>query len=1162
MKILKTLKITCFIVVFTISQFTNAQEGSPFQTNFIPDDESLTENYSICNDKDGVLIIANRKGILTFDAEDWKLIQTPELPIVVSFDPKSQIVFVGCRNSLGYLNKNYFGDYEYIKLSDNQVGAIIQIAYAGNYVYFMSPTYITRINTKNFKDILQWKASEKTPFQTLIPLKNQVLVDIAGIGLESTDDKVLKPFLNDFSLSGKVLFALNYDESSVLLGATDNKCYLFNGVTVKPFILQDQQYISDGSIVDAKNLDNDKIVISTVGAGCLVFDRKTGKTVFTANYQTGLPDDEIFALATDKNHGVWLAHSYGLTRIDAGIPVKNFSYYKGLSGNLQSIEFLNGKLFIGSSNGVYYLDKKKDYVEYTIKEPQKTETSALPAKKTEQHDVSKEVSKSEQAQPKEQKRGFFGRLFSRKSKNDETVAKEEEKSTGSEEESAPKTSIWNILGVNKAKESQSERQDLQHKVYKISSITHVYNKIPNFEHKCKQLLLFNGKLIAVSVVGIYEINEFKATLMLPNVEVNYIYAEPQTNTLYLCTKTGVLKETINKGKWNETEFPGLKKEPVYSFARDIFENYWIGAESKTYRIKLKKDGSLKESKTFLFNVDSRERVIVRIINKKPAFFLSSGIYSIFNDSVQMNLPLSHYVGTNTKYFFPQQDNTFIRNGQDWISLSASNGIDSIVPTYLNLFDKINTIYKDNTSNLWLINDNSTIYKVDQKGIEHYSSDFNAFIKHFSGASNVPFSLYGVELDKKNHQVKIYISAPFYVRPNSNQFQYKIGDQEWSEWSSQPYFGIYLANSGKYEIHVRAKNIFGKISEEKILRFSIKKPFYETFWFYLLCVIALVYLIYLFIKFRERNLLHEKEVLEQKVKERTKQIEEQKEEIEAQRDNLAEKNEQILIQKEAIIIQSDKIALQNREIKDSIRYAKRLQTAVLPDNDIISSLLSDYFVLFKPKDIVSGDFYWVNSKNDKVIAVAADCTGHGVPGGFLSMLGVSLLNEISAIDKDFKANEILNLLRVRLKSTLIKEGHDQNETKDGMDIALVIIDKKQMKVQYAGANNPLYLIRNKEIIEYNADKMPVGSFIAEKESFTNNEIDIQHDDQLFMFSDGFRDQLGGPNEKRIKSPGLRKLLLEVNENPMRKQKELIDKFFEDWKGDYEQVDDILIFGIKI
>jgi serine phosphatase RsbU (regulator of sigma subunit) len=219
-------------------------------------------------------------------------------------------------------------------------------------------------------------------------------------------------------------------------------------------------------------------------------------------------------------------------------------------------------------------------------------------------------------------------------------------------------------------------------------------------------------------------------------------------------------------------------------------------------------------------------------------------------------------------------------------------------------------------------------------------------------------------------------------------------------------------------------------------------------------------------------------------------------------------------------------------------------------------------LFRPKDIVSGDFYWVNKIDDKIVIAAADCTGHGVPGGFLSMLGISLLNEISVSEKSFKANEFLNILKARFKSTLIKEGHSDDETKDGMDIALCIIDRKKNKLQYAGANNSIYLIRNHELIEYDADKMPIGSYIGEKESFTNNEIDLLPDDEIFLFSDGYRDQLGGENAIRLKSPYFRKLIVDIHDKPMKKQRELLEKFFDDWKGEHEQVDDIMVLGVKI
>ena len=526
--------------------------------------------------------------------------------------------------------------------------------------------------------------------------------------------------------------------------------------------------------------------------------------------------------------------------------------------------------------------------------------------------------------------------------------------------------------------------------------------------------------------------------------------------------------------------------------------------------------------------------------------------------------MSKFVSTDTKYYFTQQDYTWIRNGNKWISLSVNAEPDSIAPNYLNLFDNINQIHADSNSNLWIINNNLNLYKINQKGIAAYKTDFSAFIKRFSGISGEIFALNGVELSKSNRSLKIHISAPYFIKPNSNQYQYILKGlmSEWSQWSKNPEIDLLLAKSGKYEINVRAKNIFGKISNEQVLSFKIKSPFYASWWFILLCTLAGFCIILLVIKFRERNLRKEKQILEEKVQKRTHQIEEQKEHIEMQYSALALQNEKITIQKEDIQVQSNKIAVQNKEIKDSIHYAKRLQTAVMPDSAAIGALLSDYFVFFRPKAIVSGDFYWIFKKNEKVIIAAADCTGHGVPGGFLSMLGISFLNELSVIDKNFKANELLNLLKARMKSTLIKEGHSEGETQDGMDIALCIIDPKANKMQYAGANNALYMIRKKELIVYKPDKMPIGTFFGENVSFTNNDIDLQTNDILYLFSDGFRDQLGGEHAKRLKSSGFRQLLLDVHEKPMSMQKEELGQFFDNWRGEYEQVDDILVFGVRI
>ena len=257
----------------------------------------------------------------------------------------------------------------------------------------------------------------------------------------------------------------------------------------------------------------------------------------------------------------------------------------------------------------------------------------------------------------------------------------------------------------------------------------------------------------------------------------------------------------------------------------------------------------------------------------------------------------------------------------------------------------------------------------------------------------------------------------------------------------------------------------------------------------------------------------------------------------------------------------KVRMQKESIESSITYAKRIQTAVLPQNEKINKILENYFIVFKPRDIVSGDFYWINQLDDKIYIVAADCTGHGVPGAFMSMLGVSFLNEIINKAQYSLASEILNQLRNSVKTTLSQTGKD-NENKDGMDIAICVIDKKTLKMQYAGAYNPLYLYRDKELIETAADRMPIGIYIKEKDSFTNNEMQLKKDDVFYIFSDGYTDQFGGPRDRKFTKKALKELLGNICDKPMLEQKELIDSAFQNWKGNLDQTDDIVIIGVKI
>ncbi len=273
-------------------------------------------------------------------------------------------------------------------------------------------------------------------------------------------------------------------------------------------------------------------------------------------------------------------------------------------------------------------------------------------------------------------------------------------------------------------------------------------------------------------------------------------------------------------------------------------------------------------------------------------------------------------------------------------------------------------------------------------------------------------------------------------------------------------------------------------------------------------------------------------LEDKVQERTREIQNQKEHIEKQ----------------------------NKEIKYSFDYAKKIQNTVLPRNEVFENLFGEHFIFFKPRDIVSGDFYWISQSGSRIVLTAADCTGHGVPGSLMSMLGITMLHEIVNEKNVMHSEEILNQLRLSIARTLKQEGKI-GEQKDGIDMALMIYDTAKRTLEFSGANNPLYIIRNGEMLEYKGNNMPVA-YYEKMSDFTRYTIEMKQGDRVYMFTDGFPDQFGGPQGKKFKYRPFKDLLLEVHERPMDEQHRILSLIFDEWKGDLSQIDDVLVIGLRL
>jgi two-component system sensor histidine kinase ChiS len=372
------------------------------------------------------------------------------------------------------------------------------------------------------------------------------------------------------------------------------------------------------------------------------------------------------------------------------------------------------------------------------------------------------------------------------------------------------------------------------------------------------------------------------------------------------------------------------------------------------------------------------------------------------------------------------------------------------------------------------------------------------------------------------------------------------DENWSSLTSNTSATYGNLPNGSYKFKVKALNSEGNWSKELIYSFRIRPPWWKTWWFQAFEIIAIILLVISFIKLRERKLKKDRELLARKVKEQTKELKKQNEEIESQKNLIENKN---------------------KKITDSIRYAERIQHAILPPDEKMKALLNEYFVYYLPKDIVSGDFYWVEkhdvSESESITMYAAvDCTGHGVPGAFMSLLGYNGLSHAVKEHKLYRPADILDFLSNYIRE-MIRQRIDESIVKDGMDLFLCSVNKKTMQLEYAGVHNSAYIIRKGEIIQLSSDTHPIGeNFTKTFPHYSNKQIAIEKGDCIYLFTDGYIDQFGGTEGKKFFVKPFKRLLLEIQSLPMNEQKKKLVQVFEEWKKNDVQTDDVLVMGIRI
>jgi ligand-binding sensor domain-containing protein/serine phosphatase RsbU (regulator of sigma subunit) len=583
-----------------------------------------------------------------------------------------------------------------------------------------------------------------------------------------------------------------------------------------------------------------------------------------------------------------------------------------------------------------------------------------------------------------------------------------------------------------------------------------------------------------------------------------------------------------------TQSSGLAGNWIKVLFCDNENNIWIGSENKS---GLTKYNSITEEFKI---INIGEGYVPVTITQTPDSRIwvgtVSGLLAIEDDSVILNLnEKTGLLSNNIKLLQPEGDH-FLYIGTNY-GLNRYNLSDSTIATFTKrsgftgIEASANASISDSKGDLWFGTANgitrlspSKMPPVDSKPLTHVSSmevnylprEMKEDLKLNYKEKSLVFNYYSVSLtDPEAVKYRVML---------------KGADPDWRPPTSQTMDYYPNLAPGHYTFRVIASNSYGYWNEEPFeYAFTIKPPFYQTPWFIVTCIILAAIGVMAYIKIREKNLIREKKILEQKVAERTAEVVQKSMEIEEK----------------------------NRDITASIRYAERIQRAMLPPEDSFH----ETFVLYMPKDIVSGDFYWMYDNGDLQFLAAVDCTGHGVPGAFMSIIGHNSLNKVVREYGIIRPGAILDQMNIEVVKALMQR--KEETINDGMDLALIAFNRKEFTLEYAGAYNPLYLVRDGEVITYKGDRFPIGmSSIEAKKTFVNQQVDIKSGDMIYVCSDGYADQFGTAEAKKYKSGNVKKLLAEIWNLPVAEQRNKLEKEILDWKGDLPQVDDIMFIGTRI
>jgi len=615
--------------------------------------------------------------------------------------------------------------------------------------------------------------------------------------------------------------------------------------------------------------------------------------------------------------------------------------------------------------------------------------------------------------------------------------------------------------------------------------------------------------------------------------------------------------TIWKKENNYSTFLGVEVDPNYK------QTVWLGtSNSGVFRLQYKNDGFVLDEYGMFDGLVDNELGNPILADGQVKFGTTQGILAFIHEDIMVQ-ELDDSLKDDPDYYRGMFQTDFLHDSsftskillvqeaedRTWFCAEDKIGFyDYSSKEFVNKpfwgvdFGRVNEFYLEQNGILW-IGCADGLIRFEENSRKDYQSPFDALIRSFQvGRDSIVYNGASVDsvvtnpvLEYVKNDVQFTFAAPYFEDNHLPEFSFMLEghDDEWTLWSDKTEANFTNLSEGVYTFKVKARNIYGVVSSEASYTFEILPPWYRTTWAYVLYGIIVIVLFFVGFRLFSARLKQKNIWLEGVVAERTKEI--------------SEKNEVLKLQKE--------------EIEDSINYAQRIQEALLPLEQEMKKWVPDSFVLFRPKDIVSGDFYWFTEVDNKLVFVCADCTGHGVPGAFMSMIGSDRLNIIVEERRITNPGLILSELNKAIKKSLKQDGQ-KDSTKDGMDAAICTIDLNTNELHYSGANRPLWIIQNGEIQEIKATKVAVAGFTPDEQVFEEHIIPLSSDLKFYMSSDGYADQFGGIKGKKLKVKTMKQIILDHCNSDFTTQKNVLHDHLIEWMGDHEQIDDVCVVGFQI